>query len=258
MSTANPFMPASELKHSLQLSVSKQTIRNRLKEKGLNSYVAVKKEVLKPIHKQKRLEFALKYENWTFNEWKKVCFSDEKLFSTFGKGIRRVWRFKHFNPYDEKYINFVGRSGRSSIPVWACISVDFKAIHCIRTNTLNNVYYIAHILENYIPSLQDDVIFMHDRSPIHTSRNVINWIDNKQLQVLDWPAKSPDLNPIENVWAEMERLTNNRHVSTKEELWELIENTFSELLQEYIEKLIKSMPNRIRKVIESRGNWTKY
>ncbi|GFT46810.1 hypothetical protein NPIL_466191, partial [Nephila pilipes] len=86
MSTANPFMSAAELKDLLKLSLSKQTIRNRLKEKGLSNYTAVKKEFLTTQHKQKRLEFAHKYQNWTAEQWKKVCFSDEKVFSTFGKG----------------------------------------------------------------------------------------------------------------------------------------------------------------------------
>ncbi|GFT51870.1 hypothetical protein TNCV_3072521 [Trichonephila clavipes] len=132
MSTANPFMSAAEIKNVLKLSLSKQTIRNRLKEKGLCNYVAVKKEALTAHHTQKRLEFAFKYQHWTPKEWKLVCFSDEKVFSTFGKGLKRVWRPKKKLRFDKKFIETVKKSGRKSIPVWGCISIDFIKIHYIR------------------------------------------------------------------------------------------------------------------------------
>ncbi|ORD95213.1 TCB2 [Hepatospora eriocheir] len=42
---------------------------------------------------------------------------------------------------------------------------------------------------------------MHDNDPKHTSRLVTDWIDEKNIDVLDWPLQSLDLNPIEAVWA---------------------------------------------------------
>ncbi|ORD95209.1 TCB2 [Hepatospora eriocheir] len=41
---------------------------------------------------------------------------------------------------------------------------------------------------------------MHDNDPKHTSRLVTDWIDEKNIDVLDWPPQSLDLNPIEAVW----------------------------------------------------------
>ncbi|GFT51869.1 transposable element Tc1 transposase [Trichonephila clavipes] len=100
---------------------------------------------------------------------------------------------------------------------------------------------------------------MQDNSPIHTARITTSWLENNQIKVLDWPAKCPDLNPIENVWAEMERISNNRNVSSLTDLWELVQTTFYDLMTvEYLQSLFESMPNRIKKVIEAKGGWTKY
>lgn len=259
MSTQNPFMPASEILHILKLPVGKQTIRNRLKEKGLANYVAVKKEMLKPIHKQKRLEFALNYQHWTEDQWKRVWFSDEKLFSSFGKGMTRVWRPKNKSRFDEKYIIKTGQTYRKTVPVWAYISFNSRNIHWIRQKTLNSQYYIQNILQMYLPKVGDETFyFMQDKSPIHTARATDIWLEQHQIQTLPWPTKSPDMNPIENVWAEMERQTCHRHVQTQEELWEMIQETFINLTDEYISNLIKSMPKRLQMVIEAQGNWTKY
>ncbi|GFS54968.1 uncharacterized protein TNCV_3576631 [Trichonephila clavipes] len=259
MSTANPFMSAAEIKNVLKLSLSKQTIRNRLKEKGLCNYVAVKKEALTAHHKQKRLEFAFKYQHWIPKEWKLVCFSDEKVSSTFGKGLKRVWRPKKKLRFDKKFIETVKKSGRKSIPVWGSTlgllatdhvilnhgqvtwttpelapplltttphqredvsALDRFNVHRCPTRrvfsgtgldpvtkqaTVRYLYHSAtaatiltHI-NSYVRSLKDNIYFMQDNSPIHTARITTSWLENNQIKVLYWPAKCPDLNPIENV-----------------------------------------------------------
>lgn len=263
MSQANPFMPTTEIIQQLRLPLKKHAVIQRLKSFGLWSCRPAKKEKLTPIHIRKRLEFAQLYQHWTIDNWKRVIFSDEKVFSTFGKGINRVWRTKRQNRYNVKYLNQIQVSGRVSIPVWACISGtdNYHFIYYIRDGNLTSAKYVQ-ILQRFIRNINDEdeeLIFMQDQSSIHKAENTMNWLDMHGINCLDWPAKSPDLNPIENVWAEMERRTSTRHLKTKEELWNLVETTFNDLENsQYINKLIQSMPKRIQSVIDANGHWTKY
>lgn len=51
----------------------------------------------------------------------------------------------------------------------------------------------------------DNIVFMQDNARIHTARIVAEYLASRNVIVLPHPALSPDLNPIENIWAIMER-----------------------------------------------------
>ncbi len=45
----------------------------------------------------------------------------------------------------------------------------------------------------------DDLIFQQDLAPTHTAKSTKSWLNDHGVGVLDWPANSPDLYPIENL-----------------------------------------------------------
>ncbi|GBO01913.1 Transposable element Tc1 transposase [Araneus ventricosus] len=258
-SESDPFLPATVIKRQLGLPCSSETVRRRLKEQGLKNRAVATKPFLKEIHRKKRLDFAMYYINYGLHNWFETIFSDEKIFSSSGFGHIRVWR-PDGERFKQKYMNSKNQSGRFSIAVWICIGV-INRIHLITQKSLNTQYYVRNILTPILGEIEetDSYTFMHDLSPIHTSKYTKAWLINHGINVLwNWPPKGADLNPVENVWAEIERRISNRSPANKTELWEIVRDTFQELTGVYIVNLIQSMPNRMKLVIENDGLFTRY
>ncbi len=142
------------------------------------------KPLLNQRQRQKRLTWAVEKNNWTVAQWTKVLFSDESKFCiSFGNKV----------PESE------GRVERHRIhvawsPVWSFHSQWWFV----------NAAIYQEILEHFILPSADklygdaDFIFQQDLAPAHTAKGTKSWFNDHGVTVLDWPANSPDLNPIEN------------------------------------------------------------
>ncbi|GMF44980.1 unnamed protein product [Phytophthora fragariaefolia] len=103
-----------------------------------------------------------------------------------------------------------------------------------------------------------DYIYQQDNAAIHTSMETRDFFDEQGIQVLDWPARSPDLNPIENLWALMARKVypNGRQYASVPELTAAILDAWNSIDMSTLEKLIEPMPRRCFEVIEKKGACT--
>ena len=104
------------------------------------------------------------------------------------------------------------------------------------------------------------IIFQQDCNSKHTAKSVQDWLDKQPFDILDWPPQSPDLNPIEHLWAMLKQRLNQYDHPPKGmlELWERIEAEWNKIDKEECCRLIESMPDRINAVIKSKGWWTDY
>lgn len=100
--------------------------------------------------------------------------------------------------------------------------------------------------------------FQHDNDPKHTSRIVKQWIADKKINVLDWPAQSPDLNPIEHLWEELDRRIRTENYSKADNLMTSLIEEWNRIPLDRLVKLVDSMPARCAAVINSKGYATKY
>lgn len=262
-SQQNPFLTAVDIQETVAPECSIHTVRKRLKEKGLKCRVPARKPFLKPVHIEKRLAFAINHIEWSIDRWHQVVFSDEKIFRASYRGPLRVYRpTDRSYRFDEKYITpSTNPGGRFRIHVWMAFGGrgTIRIIHRVVRKSLNNIYYVRRIL----PLIEDDIvdndlIFMHDQSSVHTSKNVKRWLTQHNIPVMhDWPPKGPDMNPVENIWAELVRLV-RRDSTNKNELWENVMEAFEKLTDNYYNTLVESMNRRISSVLMQRGRWTKY
>ena len=105
-----------------------------------------------------------------------------------------------------------------------------------------------------------DIFFQQDNDPKHTSKKARKWLKNHDLVTLEWPAQSPDLNPIEHLWGHLKRRLAEYEVAPAGilELWERVQLVWDDVPAEVCQNLIESMPRRVAAVIKANGGYTKY
>lgn len=127
------------------------------------------------------------------------------------------------------------------------------------------------LLENYLFTiLEADSIFMQDNARIHTARHTQQWFEEHGVALLDWPPYSPDLNPIENLWAVLkdkiiERYPELKAAPANEATIDLIIRAVEEIWEDEdgittnaIRNVIESMPDRVEAVIAAEGWYTRF
>lgn len=261
---ALPHETARDLRDHPQLNLKKasiDTIKRELRRMKLPAYVSRQRDQLKPHHMAARLKFAEEKEDF---DWSRVCFSDEKTLQSHCHG-RQYVRRPRGQAWKPKYVVRIDRTRRFKVNLWGYISADSCGLVHIEgkhngTSYLNILQSVK--IEN-IACLAEKKVFMQDNAPIHKTTAVMEYL-NKNVQVLPWPAYSPDLNPIEHVWVQMQRkvyqfLRLGVRLRNRNDLLNLAKRSFYEVCsKEYLKKLYLSMPKRIAQVIQEKGKRTRY
>lgn len=115
------------------------------------------------------------------------------------------------------------------------------------------------VLENaLVPFLNEQDsnqwIFQQDNARIHVSRETKAWFALKGIEVMNWPAYSPEINPIENLWGILSQwvYANNNQFSTVPELIRAIRMKWTKIEPQIVQNLILSIEKRISDQIDKR------
>lgn len=132
------------------------------------------------------------------------------------------------------------------------------------TMRMNSEEYQQVLTNRLLPFLRRfrrlNLIYQQDHASIHASRSTSEWFKNNQVTVLDWAARSPDCNPMENLWGILVRrvYANNRQFNTKEELKTEILRCWANIEPNILQNLVDSMKNRIFELICKNGHVINY
>ena len=146
--------------------------------------------------------------------------------------------------------------------IWGCFSRSgVGPIHKI-AEKMNRFLY-KDILQNVmLPYAEENMPlcwnFQQDNDPKHTSKLLKEWFVEEKVNVLQWPSQSPDLNPIEHLWEELERRIRKKNMKNNTELWETIQEEWNQISVDVCKTLVDSMPRRCQAVLEAKGYATKY
>ncbi len=138
-----------------------------------------------------------------------------------------------------------------------CWSTVFSEVHSQRSHLPGN---LEHFMLPSADKLYGDAdfIFQQDLAPAHTAKGTKSWFNDHGVTVLDWPANSPDLNSIENLWGIVKRKMRDTRPNNADDLKATVKETWASIPPQQCHKLITSMPRRIEAVIKAKGAPTKY
>lgn len=261
------FTSPKKINTELGLGVSSKTVARRLNEGGLFGRVAVHKRIFTDEERTKRLAFANGYKHWTYDDWSKVLFSDES--TIYGAGFcGRVWvmreigeRFNHEYVVDQK-------SHPIKVNLWGSFCAAGPGYCKIFTENMD-ARIMSKVIDQELTKTVEDFYhnpdgtvtqwyLLHDNARTFKNDIVTARLHTLGAICLEFPPYSPDLNPIENLWAILKRRIERVQCKTWEELQDRTADIWEEISVELCEILVRSMPERCQAVIDANGWHTKY
>ncbi|GFT80558.1 transposable element Tcb2 transposase [Trichonephila clavipes] len=215
--------------------------------------------------RRNRLCWAREHVSWTQQQWASVLFTDESRFTMESdSGRLLIWREQRTRYHQSNTVERHSYRG-GGILVWAGISLGGHTdLHVFHGGTVTGLRYRDETLDPYVrpyaAAIGNDFILMDDNARPHRARIVEEYLEDHGLERMERPARSPDLNPIENLWDYLGRevAALNPPPRSLHELKQGLLCVWSSLPIPVSYNLINSMGNRCRQCIQVRGGHIPY
>lgn len=263
----NREVPWPAIPRILGFDCGEYAIRTAFKKEGFIRALAPHKPGLSATNIQERLQWAEEHMNWTEEQWDSVCWTDETWVQP-GKH-RRTWITRRIGDSELYNLDCIVPRYQRKIGwmFWGSISGRYGRLRGLfwekDWETINEGSYAGIIIPVIQEILQEhpELILQQDNAKGHSSRFVKLVFEAINITPIVWPANSPDLNPIENIWDDMKDYIEDRYPdvhSSYQRLRAAVLEAWEAVGFERIKELVRSMPERCRAVIEAGGGPTKY
>lgn len=247
---------ARRFKQRTGKSIAHTTVFSELKKTGLHPHRRIRVPKLTEDQKQRRMNFAQKYSK---HNWNNTMFTDEKHFLLFPAPNRKndvVWD----DPAARHEAEQVKHS--PAVRVWGGICRNGTTPLIEYDGTITAAKYI-NILDKVVNDIDElfprnNWWFMQDGASAHRSKVAVSWLDDNVPNYIppdDWPANSPDLNPIENIWGYIEKKVHEKPCRTVRQLRSRIFREWNKLNSIFLRNYILSMRSRLTAVLENKGGY---
>ncbi|GFX43369.1 transposable element Tc3 transposase [Trichonephila clavipes] len=237
----DPTVTRSTIRADVGAAIVPQTISRHLAEANLKSKHPFRGLPLTPEHRQLHLQWCQARSMWNVTDWQKVVFSDESRFVS-GEDDNRVWGWRRPGErYNSPTLFYVTLTG---VLVWGAIAYDSWSTLIVMRGTLKGQRYVDDILRPHVAPFLNGLpgaIFQQDNARPHAARVAQDFLCH--FQTLPWPARSPDLSPVEPVWDQLKLQMPSCYSVHDLEL--AVEDLWTYLPRDNIRCLINSMPERV-------------
>lgn len=242
--------------------IAAQTVRNRLREGDLRCRRPHRGLDLTAVRRRARLDWANAHARWNLARWRQIVFSDESRFNLFhADGRLRVWRRTGERYIDAATLRRVAHGG-GGVMVWAGICHGDRTQLQFIDGNLNAVRYRDEILRPIVVPFirRHHATFQHDNARPHVARVCTQFLEEENIPVLQWPAYSPDMSPIEHLWDALDRRIRRRIPvpANVPALRIALVEEWDNIPQATIDHLVASMRRRCVALRHARGGHTRY